>query len=95
MIDRPHQVDQLVVDDAHHLLLGSETLEDLLADGLVADSGHEFLDDREADVGLEQRLLHQAQPLAHVGLAEPGFPAQSLQRRTETFLQRFEHCSRS
>ena len=76
VIDRAHQVDQLVVDDADNLLIGAQTLQNLLADGLLADAVHELLHDREADVGLEQRLLHQAQTIAHVGLGETGFAAQ-------------------
>ncbi len=78
VVDRPHQVDQLLVDDADHLLVGIERLEHRLADGLLADPGHEVLDDREADVGLEQGLLHQGQAVAHVRLGQPALAAQGL-----------------
>ncbi len=39
---------------------GIERLEHPFADGLLADPADEVLDDREADVGLQQGLLHQA-----------------------------------
>ena len=57
VIDRAHQVDQFLMDDADDLLAGIERREHLFADGLLGDAGHEVLDDRVADVGLEQRLL--------------------------------------
>ena len=58
-VERPVAVaeegDELVVDDLHDLLAGRQALEDLRADGLLADAADEVLDDLEVDVGLEQR----------------------------------------
>ena len=56
------------------LLGGIERLEHLFADGLLADPGHEILDDRQADVGLQERPLHQAQAVAHVRLGQTPRP---------------------
>ena len=53
--------------------------------------GHEVLDDRVADVGFEQGLLHQGQPFAHVRFGELALAAQGLERAGQTFLQGFEH----
>ena len=43
------------MDDLHDLLAGRQALEDLLAKRLLADARDEVADDREVDVGLEQR----------------------------------------
>ena len=69
-VDRAHQVDQLLMDDADQLLAGIERGQHFFADGLLGDLGHEVLDDRVADVGFEQGLLHQGQPVAHVRFGE-------------------------
>ena len=69
MIDRAHQVDELLVDDADDLLARVERLQHLLADGLLRDVRHELAHDREADVGLEQRFLDELEPVAHVRFA--------------------------
>ena len=93
VIDRAHQVDQLLVDDADDLLAGVERSEHLLAQRLLADPADEVLDDRIADVGFEQGLLHQRQPLAHVRFGQLALAAQALQAHGQTFLQGFEHGS--
>ena len=54
MIDRAHQVDELAMDDAEHLLVGIDRFQHPFADGLLGDLGDELLDDRIADVGFEQ-----------------------------------------
>ena len=91
VVHRAHQVDQFLVDDADQLLGGIERLEHRFADGLLGDPGHEVLDDREADVGLQQGRLHQGQPVAHVRLGQPAASAEGPDRRTQVFLKRFEH----
>ncbi len=94
MINRAHQIDELLVYDADHLLAGIERREDALAEGLFADPGHEVLHHRVAGVGLEQGLLHQGQPVAHVRFAQLPLAAQRLERTGQVFLQRFKHGSR-
>jgi hypothetical protein len=47
--------DELVPDDPRHFLRGRELLQHLPADGLLLDALGELLDDRESDVGFEQR----------------------------------------
>ena len=54
-------VDQLVVDDLDDLLAGLDPVEHVGADRLLADVGHEVLDDLEVDVGLEQGEADLAQ----------------------------------
>ena len=57
MVHRPHQVDQLLVDDVDELIGRVERFQHRLADGLLAHPGHELLDHRQADVGLQQGPL--------------------------------------
>ena len=94
MVDRAHQVDQFLMDDVDELLGRVERLQHRLADGLLAHPAHEVLDHRQADVGLQQGPLDQLQAVAHVRLGELAASAQGSQRRTQVFLQRFEHDGR-
>ena len=87
MVDRPHQVDQLLMDDVDQLLGGIERFEDRFADGLLADPVHEVLDHRQADVGLEQGPLDQLEAFAHVRLGKPSASAQGPECRTQVFLE--------
>jgi len=91
MIDRPHQIDQLAVDDADKLLGRIERFQHRLADGLLGDPVHEILDDRKTDIGLKQRAFDQFQAVAHVRLGEPSATAKGPQGRTQVFLKRLEH----
>ena len=92
-IDRPHQLDQLVVDDLDDLLLGPNALDQLRPDRLVGDPGHELLDDVEIDVGLEQRVADLAQTLLHVRFGQHAADAEPPKRRGQPFLQVVEHRS--
>ena len=87
MIDRAHQVDELLVDDADDLLARIEGLEHLLADRLLGDLLHEVPDDREADVGLEQRLFDELEPVAHVRFGELALAAERLERGIQAILR--------
>ncbi len=91
MIDRAHQVDELLVDDADDLLARVERLEHLLADRLLGDALHELADDREADVRLEQRFLDELEPVAHVRFGELALAAERFERGRQTVLEGFEH----
>ena len=85
-VDRAHQVDQLLVDDADELLAGIERSQHLFADGLFGELGHEVLDDRIVDVGFEQGLLDQGQPIAHVRLGELSLAAEGFERTGQALL---------
>ena len=91
VVDRAHQVDELLIDDADDLLAGVERLEHLLADGLLGDARHEVADDLEADVGFEQRLLDELEPVAHVRFGELALAAERFEGGTEAVLEGFEH----
>ena len=93
VVDRAHQVDELLVDDADDLLARIERLEHLLADGLLGDALHEVADDREADVGFEQRLLDELEPVAHVRFGELALAAEGFERGSKAVLEGFEHVS--
>ena len=81
VVDRAHQVDELLVDDADDLLARVERLEHLLADRLLGDARHEVADDREADVGFEQRFLDELEPVAHVRFGELALAAERFEAR--------------
>ncbi len=90
-IDRAQQLDQLVVDDSHDLLTRVQRREDALPECLLGHALHEVLDDRVADVRLQQRLLDQTQAVAHVGLGKFSLTAQRLKSRLQSVLEGFEH----
>jgi len=58
VVDRPHQIDEFLVDDVDQLLGGIERAEHGFADRLLVDPLHEVLDDGQAHVGLEQSPLN-------------------------------------
>ena len=58
---------------------------------LLAHRGDEVLDDRQRDVGLEQREANFAQRILDVGFGEPRFAAQLLHDAAEPLGQVVEH----
>ena len=84
-------VDQLVVDDLDDLLAGRQALEDLVADGLLADARDEVLDDLEVDVRLEQREADLAHGGIDVGLADPAAAGQVAERLAQPLAEGVEH----
>ena len=93
MVDRPHEGDQLLVDNADDLFAGPERLEHLLAQGLFADPFHERADHLVAHVGFQQRLLDELQPVAHVGLGELALSSERLEGSAEIILKGVEHTN--
>ena len=61
MIDRPHEVDQLVVDDVDDVLFWPERSEYAFACSLLVQPGHEVPNDRKTNVGLEHGPLDELQ----------------------------------
>ena len=59
--------------------------------GPLLDRGHEVLDHRQVDVGLEQRHPDLPGGGVDVGLGEPALAAEVLERRGEAVLQGVEH----
>ena len=55
VIDRAHELDQLVEDDLDDLVGRVDASEHVLADGLGFDAGDEVVGDVEVDVGFEER----------------------------------------
>src|SRR5262249_2066110 len=93
-IDRPHEGDQLLVDDGDDLLVGVDGAEDLLPDGLLLDALDEVLGDLVVDVGVEQGLADLLEALAHVGFGEPAAPTELFEGLAEAALDAFEHGER-
>ena len=83
--------DQLVVDDLDDLLAGGQAREHVRADGLLADAGHEVLDDLEVDVRLEQGEPDLAHGGIHVGLADPAAAGQVAEGRSKALAEGVEH----
>ena len=79
------------MDDLHDLLAGRQALEDVLAERPLADARDEVADDREVDVGLEQReadLAHRARDRL---LVEPALLAQVAEGALQLVGKRVEH----
>ena len=91
VVHRAHQVDQLLMDDGDELVRRVQRLEDRFAHGLIGDPGDEILGDVDADVGFQQRPLHQGEPFAHIRLGQASASAERLDGRRDVFLQGFEH----
>ena len=83
MVHRPHQADELVVDDADKLLCRVERLEHPGPGGPGGDTVEEPVGDVVGDVGLEQRRAHGLEALAHVGVGEPTAAAEARQGRRQ------------
>ena len=99
-VDRPHQLDELVVAQLHEVVLGRDPPGLLLrrrldldddADRLLLHARAEVLHDVEADVGLEQRGAHVLQRLVDGRVIQLGEPLEPLLRGAEALGQRFEH----
>ena len=90
-VSPPRIVDELLVDDLDDLLGGVERPADLRAEGPLLDRADELLDDRQRDVGLEQRDADLARGGVDVGLGEPALAAQVLEGVGEAVGESGEH----
>ena len=72
--------------------LGLSDVEHLVAERLLGDPLHEGAGDLVGDVRLEQRLLDELQPVAHVRLGQLALAAERLERRAEVLLEGVEHA---
>jgi DNA-binding IclR family transcriptional regulator len=85
------RLDQVIVDDLHDHLRRGHRAQHLLADRLLPDLADELLDDRERDVGLEERDADLAQRRLDVALAEGAVTAQAVEDVAESAGQALEH----
>src|SRR4051794_28943250 len=83
--------DELVVDDLDDLLRRVQRLADLLTAGPLTYGGHELLDDRERDIGLEQRDAYLPRGRVDVGLRQASLATEVLERRGETVGESRKH----
>ncbi len=90
-VDRPHQLDQLVLHDLDDLLLGTDLLDHLGPDGLLGDPRHDLLDDVVIDVGLQERRADLAQALPHIRFSQDAADAETTESGTQPFLKIVEH----
>ena len=86
--------DELLVDDLDDLLRRVQRLADLGAERALADGVGELLDDRQGDVGVEQRQTDVADRLVDVGLREPPLGAEVLEGLGQAVGEAVEHRSR-
>src|SRR5918911_2798700 len=84
-------VDQLIPDDADHLLGRRQRLEHLLADRALPDRGDEVLDDLEVDVRLQQGAADLSHRVIDVLLGELSFVADALKDIVEAIAEGIEH----
>ena len=83
---------ELLVDDLDDLLAGGEALEDLGADGPLADPRDEVLDDLEVDVRLEQREADLAHRRVDVRLGHATTTGQPGEGLAEAVTEAVEHA---
>ena len=76
MVHRAHQLDEFAMNDADHLHVGIDRLQDPFADGFLGHVGDEILHDRIADVGFEQSPFDELHAIAHVRFGEFSLAAQ-------------------
>ena len=69
-------VHELGVDDLYEFLAGRQALADGLANGLLPDILDKRLDDRQRDVGLEQRQAHLPQRVLDIAVGQAAFAAE-------------------
>ena len=74
-IGRAHQVAEFLMDDPDDLLVGSERLENLFANGLFGTALDKTRGHVVMHVGFEERFANLRQAVANVGLGE--FPTAS------------------
>jgi len=90
-VARREELDQLVVDDLDDLLACRKALEDVVADGTLADPRDEVLDDLEVDVRLEQCQPDLAHGGIDVGFADPAAAGQASERLAQPVAEGVEH----
>jgi hypothetical protein len=81
------------VDDLDHGLAGGQRTQHLGPDGLLADAGHEVLDDLEVDVRFQQGEADLAHGGVHVGLTDPATAGQGAKGRSQAVAEGIEHGS--
>jgi hypothetical protein len=84
-------LDQAVVDDLDHLVGRLDRADDLLARGALGGEGDEVLDDRQGDVGLEQRHAHLAHRLGDVLFGQGTAPGDPVEYPRQPLVQSLEH----
>ena len=82
---------ELGVDDLDQLLARRKALADFLAERPVLDPVDEGLDDRQGDVGFEQREPYLPQSVLDVGFGQPALAAQLPRGVRQTPGQILEH----
>ena len=83
--------DQFIVDDLDDLLAGRDRLEHVLADRLLGHRVDETADNRQRDIGLEQRDAYLAHRFAHVVFRQRAAPLEAIEHIAEAVGQIVEH----
>ena len=86
-----HDVRELALDHANQRLPRRQRADDFLADRAFANLGDEIADDRQRDVGLEQREAHFAERVLDVVFGQPRLTAQALDDAGQAISERVEH----
>ena len=84
-------LDHHVVDDFDDLLAGGDGLQDLDADGAVADLGDEVAHHGQGDVGVQQREADFPQRFGDVHLVQRAAAAQAVEHAVQLVGQSLEH----
>ena len=80
-----HEVRQLLIDDLHHLLRGSQAVQHICAHGALRDGSNKFLDHFVADVGLQQSEAYLAHGLPDIVFRQAALAPQALESHIQFF----------
>lgn len=81
------------MDDTDELLGRPQSLQNFDAESLLRNFADKVTNDREANVGFQQRLLDQLQAVAHIRFRQLGLTGQGLKRSVQVLLERIKHTS--
>src|SRR5262249_60336764 len=84
------QCHQLGIDDLNDLLLGRETFQDLLPQGLAFNTVDEVFDHAEVDIGLQESQAHFAQSLLDILFRQLAMATQATKNSLKLSTKRFE-----
>jgi len=84
MTDRPHQVDQFLMDNPDNLLLGTQRFENLFTNRFLGDGIDEIRSDIVGDVRFQQCLPNLLHAFANIALGDLSGTPESTERLAQT-----------
>ena len=85
------QIQQLIADNLHHLLVGRKLQHHFAAERLLADVGQQFVGHADVHVAFQQRFANFSERDVQVLFAELALPAQVLECSLQSICQVLKH----